>query len=239
MVYAQHKEVDEEASQLLPTLMDANHPANISPNISYDCELSDDGEVERQRISTSRKRPAFQSLREIFLKFAIAIIPSPVHSYISSYKPKASKSQLAYLDGLRGIAAFIVYIDHFSAPHFKGMLDSYGSTPSDTSILQLPIIRLLYNGGPMVCVFFVISGAVLSLKPLTLLNAQHWINVYQTLTSSVFRRFIRLYLPTTIVTFLVMVMVQLRFTFEYPIPENPVLLESHPMRNPLLGQVGD
>ncbi|KAM3072208.1 hypothetical protein ACMFMF_007602 [Clarireedia jacksonii] len=194
--------VDEEVCQLLPTFMDGNHPADISSDTSYDCELGDDGEAEKHRISTSRSRSSFQTLRKLSLKLAVAFIPSPIQHYLSFREPKAGKSQLAYLDGLRGIAAFIVYVDHFSAPHFKGMLDSYGSTPNDNSILQLPIIRLLYNGGPMVCLFFVISGTVLSLKPLTLQNAQHWMHVYQTLSSSVFRRLIRLYLPTTIVTFL-------------------------------------
>jgi peptidoglycan/LPS O-acetylase OafA/YrhL len=59
----------------------------------------------------------------------------------------------------------------------------------------MPIFRVLINGGPMVNIFWVISGAALSLRPLQLARSQSWEKFMLTLFSSVFRRALRLYLP--------------------------------------------
>ncbi|KAI0394103.1 acyltransferase family-domain-containing protein [Xylariaceae sp. FL0594] len=97
-----------------------------------------------------------------------------------------------------------------------------------TSLWRLPFVRLLYSGPSMVCVFFVISGYALSCRPLQLssraaaanrnrpvVSSHHTINknnhtnsagtteeasFSRTLSSLVFRRFFRLYLPPFIST---------------------------------------
>ncbi|KAF2197210.1 hypothetical protein GQ43DRAFT_458642 [Delitschia confertaspora ATCC 74209] len=91
----------------------------------------------------------------------------------------------AWLDGLRGVAAFI--------------------------LIQLPVLRLFINGTGMVDVFWVLSGVALSLKPLQLARSQSWEKFMDTLFSSVFRRLLRLYLPCFAVSFCVMVSVLLGF----------------------------
>jgi peptidoglycan/LPS O-acetylase OafA/YrhL len=225
-----------EARHLLPFQTEACD-AELSSTLQDDLSASIE---ETEKRAHPKSASMFDIVRHGVFMLGSALVPSPLNRYFSIGEPKSTKPETAYLDGLRGIAAFIVYIDHFSAPHLSGMLDSYGSSPSSNSLLQLPIIRLLYAGSPMVCVFFVISGTVLSLKPVALIRAQRWEAMSQNLASYVFRRAIRLFLPTTFATFLIMLMVQMRFyTAIYPLPENPDFIRSHPTSLSFFGQFQD
>ena len=60
----------------------------------------------------------------------------------------------------------------------------------------------------MVHVFFVISGFVLSRKPLQLARNHQYDDLHKTLSSSVFRRALRLYLPAAFSTFFMMLLVR-------------------------------
>ncbi|KAM0275060.1 hypothetical protein ACHAQH_007621 [Verticillium albo-atrum] len=71
--------------------------------------------------------------------------------------------------------------------------------------LQLPFIRVILCGRPMVHVFFIISGFALSYKPLRLIRAGDYESLHRTLFSSVFRRGFRLFLPTTASTFIIFI----------------------------------
>lgn len=74
--------------------------------------------------------------------------------------------------------------------------------------MQLPFIRVIYSGRPMVHVFFVISGFVLSRKPLQLARNHKYADLHKTLASSVFRRPIRLYLPAAFSTFFMLLLIR-------------------------------
>lgn len=89
----------------------------------------------------------------------------------------------SYLDALRGYAAFFV-INYHSFPYEK------------TWFVNLPIIRLVRSGIGMVALFFVISGYVLSIKLLSLARQRKREAFLDHLSSAVFRRYIRLFLPT-------------------------------------------
>jgi len=128
---------------------------------------------------------------------------------IPSFLKKTENPKLhptSYLDGLRGVAAFIVFIDHFAVNWFDMLRRGYGSTPDDYYIIQLPIIRLLYSGRASVAIFFVISGFVLSYKSLKQIHAHQPGALLDTLASSVFRRGLRLYIPVAVGTFTSMLM---------------------------------
>jgi peptidoglycan/LPS O-acetylase OafA/YrhL len=102
---------------------------------------------------------------------------------------------------VRGIAAFFVFIYHFQHLFHIGYMVGYGSKNGDNDhwLIQLPIIRLIVAGGPMVSLFWVLSGVSLSLKPLQLARSAAWDKFFDTLFSSVFRRMLRLYLPVFVV----------------------------------------
>ena len=137
-----------------------------------------------------------KGLRHILL----ALLPSFVGSRISSSSlatTKSSKSAIAALDGLRGVACLFVFNEHFSYNYSHSFLYGYG-VEDHRSIIQWPFIRILWSGFSMVAIFFVISGYVLSYKPLKQIRTRQAAKLQQTLSSSVFRRAIRLYLPSMI-----------------------------------------
>lgn len=147
------------------------------------------------------------------------LLPSFLINY---YRPSAamkpsSLHPTSYLDGLRGIAAFITYTYHFGLMwRWHDLETGYGSAHSDRYWYQFPIVRLLVSGRASVTVFFVISGYVLSIRTLDLIyhgGSQKWDKVLSSLSSSVFRRPIRLYLPIAAITAILSVLVQIHFPF--------------------------
>jgi peptidoglycan/LPS O-acetylase OafA/YrhL len=100
-----------------------------------------------------------------------------------------------YLNGVRGFAAFCVYLQHYLVKYFKWLDNGYLSTPQDNVFLQMPFIRLIFTGRFMVGNFFILSGFVLAMKPLKLIRKRDYPSLLDCLASSVFRRWPRLFLP--------------------------------------------
>ncbi|KAK5663808.1 hypothetical protein OQA88_11 [Cercophora sp. LCS_1] len=117
-------------------------------------------------------------------------------------------SPTAYLDGLRGVAALTVYIFHLTYLWFPFLRAGYGSTPDDTRVLQLPLLRVFHSGRASVTTFFVISGYVLTLKSITAVHRGHPEKVLEALAGGLFRRPFRLYLPIIVSTGIVAVLVR-------------------------------
>jgi peptidoglycan/LPS O-acetylase OafA/YrhL len=151
-------------------------------------------------------------IRSVALRTASTLLPSFSRSLLSNERPKSQRlSPTAYLDGMRGLAALFVFFCHYSYTCFvitNGY--AYGEAGQNRNLLLLPIIRLLYSGPPMVCVFFVISGYALSLKPLKQMRSRSWDSLMTTMSSSIFRRGLRLFIPTATSTFMVFCMLRLR-----------------------------
>lgn len=94
---------------------------------------------------------------------AFTLLPSFVTSYFrpnSTARPKRLHDT-AYLDGLRGVAAFIVYLHHTQMQYNYESLYGYGSIAGADHILQLPFFKLLNAGPGAVALFFLISVGVL------------------------------------------------------------------------------
>jgi len=144
--------------------------------------------------------------RSLALRTAIFLLPSFLQSRFShdpglrtvSHRPGPT----AYLDGMRGLAALVVFFCHYFYTCFV-IAEGWGFGERNYHILKLPIIRLFYQGPPMVCLFFVISGYALSLKPLKLARSRSHEAFTTTMTSFVFRRAFRLFLPTAASTLLI------------------------------------
>jgi len=126
---------------------------------------------------------------------------------------RAQLRSTAWLDGLRGVAAFEVLIYHYHL-QFLGYdhNPAYGSRRDTYQWWRLPYIRNFYHSGhAMVNVFFLISGFVLTQRSLTLIRSQNYDKLYPSISSAVFRRAIRIYLPCFAITFVGMV----RFIFYF------------------------
>jgi peptidoglycan/LPS O-acetylase OafA/YrhL len=148
-----------------------------------------------------RKTPlTLRGLTSLFLRLLlpvlIPLLPSFLHPHDPSKPPRRLHST-SYLDGLRGVAALVVLHSHFLTNWFYPLRSGYLSSPENQYIMQLPILRLFYAGRASVAIFFVISGFVLSYKPLQLIRKGEQVKVLEVLSSSVFRRSIRLWVPIT------------------------------------------
>lgn len=123
--------------------------------------------------------------------------------------PAEPLRKTAYLDGLRGFAAFLVYWQHHGLwahfPRQTQLIENAFGFEDQYAFAAFPGVRLLFNGGHFaVATFFVISGYVLSTKPLSLIHAGEQAKLADNLSSQLFRRWLRLYLPLIATTFLYM-----------------------------------
>jgi len=102
-------------------------------------------------------------------------------------------SKIAYLDGLRGLAACIVVVSHF----FQVFAPSVFERKADIehfafeSFAARTPVNLLFNGNFSVCLFFVLSGYVLSYR---YFRTKDPLPVY----SSALRRYFRLAVPAVL-----------------------------------------
>lgn len=169
---------------------------------------------QKEKRSIRRYIPSLHPLAKcihIFGWLLYAILPSFVHDFVQKEHVSASSARLhptAYLDGMRGLAAFAVFLCHlsystFDIGHVWGAGETLEEMEDNRSLLQLPVIRLFYSGPPMVAIFFVISGYALSYKPLKQMRKHEYEGLLSTLSSSVFRRALRLFLPCFASTFII------------------------------------
>jgi peptidoglycan/LPS O-acetylase OafA/YrhL len=140
-----------------------------------------------------------------------SLVPSFVADAVwPEHRPTWKLHPTSYLDGLRGVASIVVFICHYTEENHPSLIASYGLNPdsSPSSWIQLPCIRIIFSGRPMVHIFFVISGFVLSYKPVKAIHGRNLDRCFSILSSSAFRRPIRLFGPCVVSTFLIMLMVQ-------------------------------
>ncbi|KAI5202225.1 hypothetical protein E4T42_05281 [Aureobasidium subglaciale] len=122
-------------------------------------------------------------------------------------RTKASPAKLrrtAYLDGMRGFAALMVYVLHHQLWAHEFMdrkLENAFGFNGEHYFAALPFVRNFITGGHYaVGIFFVVSGYVLSAKPLMCIQAGDFVLLGDNLGSSVFKRWFRLYIPIVVTT---------------------------------------
>ncbi|KAK4150592.1 acyltransferase 3 [Chaetomidium leptoderma] len=110
----------------------------------------------------------------------------------------------AYLDGLRGFAAFLVYIHHHELWTHGFQINTFESGfgyKGQFHLATFHFLRVFFTGGHVaVAVFYVISGYVLSVKPLSLIHAGEHLKLFDNLASAFFRRWFRLFIPLMVTT---------------------------------------
>lgn len=115
------------------------------------------------------------------------------------------RKRLDYLDGLKGIACFLIFVHHFlllfyPAVHFGESAIS-NLNGLDTALSESPL-SVIFNGNYFVALFCVISGVVISLQVMTLSDKEK-------LASTVAKRYFRLMLPVFPVAIIVFLISQL------------------------------
>jgi peptidoglycan/LPS O-acetylase OafA/YrhL len=121
---------------------------------------------------------------------------------------KGEQHRTAYLDGLRGFAALLVFSLHHQVWGHSGtggefILENAFGWNGIYQLVCFPGFRIFFSGGHLaVAIFFVISGYVLSMRPLSLIQAGEAAKMSDNLASALFRRWLRLYIPVAGTTFL-------------------------------------
>jgi peptidoglycan/LPS O-acetylase OafA/YrhL len=102
-------------------------------------------------------------------------------------------SKIAYLDGLRGLAACVVVVSHFFQVFAPSVFEGRPEIEhfAFESFAARTPVNLLFNGNFSVCLFFVLSGYVLSYR---YFRTKDPIHVY----SSALRRYFRLAVPAVL-----------------------------------------
>ncbi|KEY64230.1 hypothetical protein S7711_03515 [Stachybotrys chartarum IBT 7711] len=164
---------------------------------------------ERADMPPSQEKPWRSTYYSRLLAVCLFLLPSFVQDLICRDLQNPRRMHpTSWLDGLRGVASLIVFFFHFTDDTHKGLLMSYGvkreGDEAASSPLQLPFVRVIVAGKPMVHIFFVISGFVLAYKPLKQIRANQFEALQDTLSSSIFRRGFRLYLPPLVSIFGIM-----------------------------------
>lgn len=124
--------------------------------------------------------------------------------------PRKDLRRTAYLDGMRGFAAFLVYWHHHQAwarysIDINDVFENGFGYHGKHYLSAFPIFRLMFTGGHFaVAVFYILSGYVLSAKPLQLIQAGEYEKVGDNVSSALFRRWLRLWIPLCICTFVYM-----------------------------------
>jgi len=158
-----------------------------------------------------------RSTMRILQRVAFGLVPSFVQRRIRPNPLKVQRLHpTSYLDGLRGVASFIVFMGHYTEENLGWFTEPYGlyEDGPPSSPLQLPLVRVLYSPRPMVHIFFIISGYVLSYKPLKQIHSQQFAGLSHTLSSSVFRRALRLFLPSIITLFIMAIALYCGFSVD-------------------------
>lgn len=136
---------------------------------------------------------------------------SPLFDHLRTYRahpnettPPLSNTQVhstTFLDGLRGLAALFVCIQHFIGSFDANVHEHGFGEHGNYYLASLPFLRIVFSGGSAaVAIFFVLSGYVLSKSPVTQFQDGERHTCGMSLASAVVRRPIRLYVPTLGVT---------------------------------------
>jgi peptidoglycan/LPS O-acetylase OafA/YrhL len=112
-----------------------------------------------------------------------------------------SGEKISYMDGLRGLAALVVVFHHYALAYFYRVVFGNMNGGWSNAIYSTPL-SLLVAGRLAVCVFFVISGYVLSYKYFRSQKPE-------ILTSAAIRRYFRLMPPILVTTLLSYALIKL------------------------------
>ncbi|KAG9237057.1 acyltransferase family-domain-containing protein [Amylocarpus encephaloides] len=156
------------------------------------------------------------------------LLRSLVPSFLRSSNGTSKLHPTSWLDGLRGIASFFVVIHHFILVWFPKLSYGYASDPEYYNLFQAPFLRIIYSGRGMVTIFFVVSGYALSYGALRKIRNKEFDKVLDTLASSVFRRWLRLFLPILVSTFITVIFIQTDFYWDAAVHSVTFLPRKHP-----------
>lgn len=127
---------------------------------------------------------------------------APEPSLSEPVPAKQSFAKIEFLDGLRGLAALWVFVQHKMGG--GGQEFGFGQNGDQWHFVQLPVVRLMFGtgGNAAVVIFFVLSGYVLSISSFRKLKQDKAPECRRALLSALIRRPLRLYIPPIVLSLL-------------------------------------
>jgi peptidoglycan/LPS O-acetylase OafA/YrhL len=136
-------------------------------------------------------------------RFAYCFVPQFIRSRVwNDEAPIPKHFPTSYLNGLRGITAIKVFTFHYTMAFSNSGFQPWGTDTKHMYLLELPIIRYFYSGFTA-HVFFGIAGYLTTLRLFKLIDKHDQASqakVLVNISGALFRRALRLYLPTLIIT---------------------------------------
>ncbi|EXJ78042.1 hypothetical protein A1O3_09202 [Capronia epimyces CBS 606.96] len=180
------KELDEKPAATTHETDDASD--------SDDSDLEDIIDVEKQSSADMPKWTRYNTYGSLVKSWCVTALPRFCQS--GGLRLKGEPHPTAWLDALRGYAAWIVFQYH--------AFNTY-----DPSWRRQPFVSILFAGPGMVALFFVISGYVLSYSLLKQIRNRQSAGMLESLASSTFRRYLRLYVSSIVATVFAFILIRL------------------------------
>lgn len=197
------------------------------------------------RVSVDKPRsraPSLTSWIQCFGEYMHLLVPSPLGGDWQTARRAArptTRAKTEWVDGLRGLAAIAVCLSHLLGGTHPDLDFAYGDGPARSqSWLKLPAIRLLYGGDAVVAIFFLISGSVLSRRPIRPMRRGQRARPCFELASSLLRRTGRLLLPALASSFLFMIAAQIGLCHSQPAGPDTLFFIPASRRASLVRQFG-
>ncbi|OJD10658.1 hypothetical protein ACJ73_09733 [Blastomyces percursus] len=154
-----------------------------------------------------------------------SILPSKATAPASSQRKREDN----WVDGLRGVASFIVVTGHICTAFVPYLHNPTAREGEGPLFFQLPFFRLVVGGRGAVAIFFIITGFVNSLNPVKNARANNTSVALVNLARSTFTRSGRLVLPTSIAVCIAWFLAQLgAFHMASRVDAGWIRLQAHP-----------
>ncbi|KAJ5134462.1 hypothetical protein N7448_000519 [Penicillium atrosanguineum] len=108
------------------------------------------------------------------------------------------RKSVKWIDGLRGIASFLVVLTHLARAWDYDLFAPRDNEDATPRVLQWPILRIPWQGRVGVTIFAFLTGYVCALKPIKQSRGGDTAASFTTVAKSAFRRPPRLIFPATI-----------------------------------------
>ncbi|KAF2273461.1 uncharacterized protein EI97DRAFT_436110 [Westerdykella ornata] len=125
-----------------------------------------------------------------------SLLPSADSS--SAGARRDGRQNVTWVEGVRGVASFFVVVTHLCRAWDYSLWFPRDSEDAAPRLLQLPFLRLPWQGRIGVTMFAFLTGYVCAIKPLRQAKSGNTSAALSTLAKSAFRRPPRLILPSTI-----------------------------------------